>query len=339
MKLNLMKEEQSSSKYKIHYNKKDISQKIKTNKIYQSGTTKIIRWEDDMNTDTEMYVIKNKINNLPFIGVVNHEFKREGYCFNKYLNGDEYFGYYSNDLRNKQGIYIYKPIYSTGNIFLRQYYFGLWKNDIKEGRGIYLWLKEKRDNYKNLMNDKYNPFNDFEKANFDAYVGCLEKNKFTKGTLLKKEGDNYFVFYGSIQNSKKNGKNCYYYSAKLEEILYGTFKDDLFIEGFVGKFNDNGEIDKIIKYKNKTILERDKLQKSDNIEEISQKLLTFRNIIMSKDYFGILYNIFKEAIDFKNENMNDVEIFNSEAYLDLMDIAASYNQVSIFKDIEKHLKE
>ena len=37
--------------------------------------------------------------------------------------------------------------------------------------------------------------------------------------------------------------------------------------------------------------------------------------------------------------MNDVEIFNSELYLDLMDIMASYNQVSIFKDVEKHLKE
>ena len=77
----------------------------------------------------------------------------------------------------------------------------------------------------------------------------------------------------------------------------------------------------------------------DYKEEISKKILTFRNIIMSKDYFGILYITFKEAIDFKNENMNDVEIFNSDIYIDLMDIMASYNQVSIFKDIEKHLKE
>ena len=59
---------------------------------------------------------------------------------------------------------------------------------------------------------------------------------------------------------------------------------------------------------------------------------------MSKDYFGILYNIFNDALEFKNENMKDIDIFNSDIYLDLMDIAASYNQVSIFKDIEKHLK-
>ena len=216
-----MEEEQSSSKNKIHYNKKDIQKKLNSNKKYQTNNTTIIRWEDDMNPDTKMYVLKNKFNNLPFIGVVNYDFKREGYCVNKYLNGDEYFGNYSNDLRNRQGIYIYKPKYETGKIILRQYYFGLWENDLKQGRGIYVWLKEDKNNSKNSYNNKsYNPFNNFDKANFDAYVGNFDKNKFTKGTLLKKEGDNYFVFHGWFLNSKKNGKNCFYYSEKLEEILY-----------------------------------------------------------------------------------------------------------------------
>ena len=336
-----MEEEQSSSKNKIHYNKNDIIKKLNQNKKYISGNTTIIRWEDDMNTNTEMYILKNKFNNLPFIGVVNYEFKREGYCINSYLNGDEYFGYYINDLRNKQGLYIYKPKFEIGNKILRQYYFGLWENDYKEGRGIYLWLNEIRDNRnRNIINNKsYNPFNNFEKANFYAYIGLLKKNKFTKGTLLKKENDNYFVFHGSLQNLKKNGKNCFYYSAKLEQILYGAFKDDKFIDGFVGKYDDNGQIKEIIKYKNKTIINKDKFLPNDNIEELSQKLITFRNIIMSKDYFGILYKVFKDAIDFKNKNMNNIDIFNSDLYIDLMDVEASYNQVSIFKDIEKHIKE
>ena len=335
-----MEEEQSSSKNKIHFNTKDIEKKLNSNKKYQTNNTTIIRWEDEMNPDTKMYVLKNKFNNLPFIGVVNYDFKREGYCVNKYLNGDEYFGNYSNDLRNRQGIYIYKPKYETGKIILRQYYFGLWENDLKQGRGIYVWLKEDKNNSKNSYNNKsYNPFNNFDKANFDAYVGNFDKNKFTKGTLLKKEGDNYFVFHGWFSNSKKNGKNCFYYSAKLEEILYGTFKDDKFIEGFVGKFDDNGDLKNLIKYKNKSIIEKDKFEPSDDEKEVAKKILTFRNIIMSQDYFGILYDKFKDAIDFKNANMNNVELFNSDLYLDLLDIAALYNQVSIFKDIEKHLKE
>ena len=78
---------------------------------------------------------------------------------------------------------------------------------------------------------------------------------------------------------------------------------------------------------------------NNNNKEIAIKLVTFRNVIMSKNYFDIIYNIFKEAIDFKNKNMNDVNIFNSDLYIDIMEIAASYNQISIFKDIEKHLKE
>ena len=320
--------EEDSSKNKIHFNKKDMLAKFKSYQKYHTNNSTIIQWEDDLNFDTEMYVLKNKTNNLPFIGVVNYEFKREGYCLNTYLNSDEYFGYYSNDVRNKQGLYIYKP-----GPDLRQYYFGLWENDIKQGRGIYLWLKDnKSKGYKT-----YNPFNNnFDKANFDAYVGLFDQNKFTKGTLLKKQENNYFVFHGYFNGTKKNGKNCFYYSAKLEQVLYGTFKDDVFIEGFVGKFNDEGELKNLVEYKNKKIVENS----GENInKEIGKKLLTFRNVIMSKDYFGILYNIFKEVINFKNENMNDVEIFNSELYLDLMDIMASYNQVSIFKDIEKHLKE
>ena len=328
--------EESSSKNIIHFDKKEILQKLKKSQKYHSDNTTIIKWEDDLNFDTEMYILKNKKNNLPFIGVVNYEFKREGYCVNTYTNGDEYFGYYTNDVRNKQGLYIYTPKTHIGNIILRQYYFGLWENDLKHGRGIYLWLKDKNKfNNLNLNNKAYNPFNNFEKANFEAYIGLFEQNKFTKGTLLKKEENNYFVFHGFFNNLKKNGKNCFYYSAKLEEVLYGTFKDDVFVEGYVGKFNDNGELKKMVKYNNNMISENNN---NEINKEIGSKLLTFRNVIMSKDYFGILYNIFKEAIEFKNNNMNDVEIFNSDLYIDLMDIAASYNQVTIFKDIEKHLK-
>ena len=88
-----------------------------------------------------------------------------------------------------------------------------------------------------------------------------------------------------------------------------------------------------------SLINKDKFLPNDNIEELSQKLITFRNIIMSKDYFGILYKVFKDAIDFKNKNMNNIDIFNSDLYIDLMDVEASYNQVSIFKDIEKHIKE
>lgn len=331
-------EEESSKKNQIKYDKKEIIEKIKKTGKYESGETTIIKWEDDMNNDTEMYIVKNKNYKMPFIGVVNYEFKREGYCVNTYQNGDEYFGYYTGDLRNKQGLYIYKPKQIYNKFISRQYYFGLWENDKKHGRGIYLWLK---DNLNNMYNKSYNPFNNFDNSTFHAYIGELEYDNFTKGTLLKKEDDNYFVFHGQLdtKNLKKNGKECFYYCAKLEQIFFGTFKNDVFIEGYIGKFNEEGVIDNIAKYKNKKIIENENLKKPDNNKIITKKIQIFRNVIMSKDYFGDLYNIFNEVIKFKNENMNDINIFNSDKYLDMMDIAASYNQVSIFKEIEKNLNQ
>ena len=332
-------EEESSKKNEIKYDKKEIIEKIKSTRKYESPGTTIIKWEDEMNQDTEMYIVKNKFNKMPFIGVVNYEFKREGYCVNNYENGDEYFGYYSNDLRNKQGLYIYKPKLIINKFITRQFYFGLWENDKKHGRGIYLWLKENTTNIN--YNKLYNPFNNFEKSNFHAYIGEFDNDNFTKGTLLKKEGENYFVYHGQIdsKNLKKNGKECFYYSAKLEQIFFGTFINDIFTDGYIGKFNEDGEIENIAKYQNKKIIEIENTYKINYIKDISKKLVTFRNVIMSKDYFGDLYNIFKNVIDFKNKNMNDINFFNSDKYLDLMEIAASYNQMSIFKDIEKYLNQ
>jgi len=331
-------EEESSIRNRIRYNKKEIIDKIKTTGRYESGTTKIIKWEDDMNTDTEMYIVQNKYNKIPFIGVVNYAFKREGYCLNTYQNGDEYFGYYSNDLRNKQGLYIYKPKQILNKMILRQYYFGLWENDKKQGRGIYLWLK---DNNYNLNNRLYNPFLKFDNVNFNAYIGEFENNKFSKGTLLKKEGDKYFVYHGQFDNKnlKKNGKDCFYYNSNLEQIFFGTFKNDNFVEGYAGKFNNEGELDNIIKFQNKKIIEKEQLYELEEFKNVTKKIVLFRNIIMMKDYFGILNNVFKDAIQFKNENMNDINLLNSDKYIDLMEIEASYNQVSIFRDIEKHLNQ
>ena len=321
--------EEISSKSSIHFDKKEILKKFNSYQKYQEGTITIIKWEDDLNFDTEMYIIKNKSKELPFIGVVNYEFKREGYCVNSYLNGDEYFGYYSNDLRNKHGLYIYKPILNRENKILRQYYFGLWENDIKQGRGIYLWLKEEKRirNLKNNLNNKlYNPFDNFEKANFDAYIGLFEQNEFTKGTLIKKEENNYFVFHGFFNNLKKNGNNCFYYSANLEKLIYGKFEKNKFIKGYVALFSDEGIIKKFYKYN----MDMDEI----NITHIKKLMSDFRNIIMSEDYFGIIFNVFKNAIKFKDNYLNDINAINTYKYEEFLDICKSYKKITIFNDIE-----
>ena len=67
-------------------------------------------------------------------------------------------------------------------------------------------------------------------------------------------------------------------------------------------------------------------------------MTNFRNIILGKDYFEQLINVFKKILSFRDKYMVDVDILNSEKYLDIMNLSFSYLKVSIYKDIEKFLK-
>ena len=343
-----MKEE-SSQTNQIYFNKTEILNSLEKNGKYETDTTLIIKLikndYDKKNNNSEMYIMriveKFYKEKIVFIGIINNNFKREGICINNYINGDSYFGYYSNDLRNKSGLYIYNPkiICSKINKFiLYQYYFGLWKNDIKHEKGIYIWIKDEYNNNfknKNNINKINNPFQNFEKSDFQAYVGKIDNNNFTKGTLLKKEGKNFFIYFGTFSKElKKNGKNCFYYCSKLEELFYGDYENDIFKEGYVSKFDDKGKIKDIIYFKNK--INKVNLENS-NMINIANKITKFRNIIKSKDYFEILFNIFKDIIDFKNNNMNDIKIFNSLSDNQINDISTSFNKETIFEDIENNL--
>ena len=67
--------------------------------------------------------------------------------------------------------------------------------------------------------------------------------------------------------------------------------------------------------------------------------MNFRNIIMEEDYFGDLYNYFKEINDYKNNKMKDLSVLDSgEEYPNLMGLCAKYNSIKIFKMLEEHLK-
>ena len=239
---------QSSSP--ISFKTLEIEQSLKSTGIFKKGTFIIkqltdfdhFRQDDEFVSAEEDYVfaLQNKDPKTPFLGVVNYYFKREGYCLNTYSNGDIYFGYYKNDLRNRQGLYSFKPTKNKNNI-LSQFYYGLWENDLFNGNGIYLWLKEKEDKA---------PFSDYDNANFEAFVRNSSEGKFKKGALISKEGKNYYVYYGNFtDDGKKEGNKCFYYSSNLERLCYGTFENDIFIEGYVGNFDKKGNLNALIIYK------------------------------------------------------------------------------------------
>ena len=179
--------------------------------------TTIKKWEDDDIT-SNMFIIKID-GDCQFLGVINGLFEREGFGVNTYSNGDYYFGYFSENERNKHGIYSFKPKIEN-DLILSEYYYGSWKDNFKDGYGIYLWLKE---------NKTTKPFSDFSNASFKAYIGNITRDAFTKGTLLIKSDNNYFVYHGTFNSEgKKHGDLSFFYSAQKELLLYGSFEKDKF---------------------------------------------------------------------------------------------------------------
>lgn len=322
-----MKDPQKNSK--ITLDKAAIFKTLDKTGEYKNESLKITikKWEDD-DVVGNMFIIKIE-GETPFLGVVNGMFEREGFGVNTYSNGDIYFGYFSENQRNKHGIYSYKPKLEN-NFILSEYYYGMWKDDYRDGYGIYLWLRENKSN---------EPFNNFETSSFKAYIGNISKDIFIKGTLLIKSENNYYMYHGQFNSEgKKHGDLSFFYSAQKELLLYGTFDNDIFISGYIAKFTDEGNIIKINKYFNGKIEEKNE-SNSKEIEIVEKIMFNFRNIIMSKDYFGDIYKEFKEVNKFREKNMNNLEILNSDRYIDIMKAAVGYNKISIFRDIEKYVEE
>ena len=288
--------------------------------------TTIKKWEDD-DVTSNMFIIKIE-GDCSFLGVINGLFEREGFGVNTYSNGDYYFGYFSENERNKHGIYSYKPKIENNNI-LSEYYYGSWKDNYKDGYGIYLWLKE---------NKSTKSFSDFSNSSFKAYIGNISRDVFTKGTLLIKSFDNYFVYHGTFNSEgKKHGDLSFFYSAQKELLLYGTFENDNFISGFISTFNDEGNLIKICKYNNGEMVERKDINQIE-IDIVEKIMFNFRNVIMSKDYFGDAYKEFGNVVKFKEKHMNNLDILNSDKYIDIMNVVVRYNKITIFKDIEKYVE-
>jgi hypothetical protein len=255
--------------------------------------------------------------------VFMNEEEKEGYCVNRYDNGDSYFGYYANDLRNYHGFYSYSPI-DINDYKLNRYYLGFWRDDLRHGNGIYFWAKEKK-------NQKF-----FDNSNFRCFVGLFNSDNLDKGTYLSKEGDDYFVYHGTFSdNHKKNGKNCFYYSSNLENLLYGTFQDDKFVEGYIAKFNDEGEVDDIKKYNND---KAENMEKNNENSRIKELMATFRDCILSEDYFGIIFEVFANILKFKDNYVFNIDVINTYKHEDFLEICKSYKKINIYNDIEKYVK-
>ena len=311
----------------IQLDKQKINIEILKKGKYERKGTLIRKWEDK---DSDFYIAQITKLNTSFIGILNNKFEREGYGLNKFSNGDQYFGYFENDLRNKHGIYFWAPQKKNNNMLHKEIYYGLWKNNFKDTKGLYLWLDENEDN------------NDFQKSNFDCYIGNIKNDKYIKGTYLSKRNDDYYLYYGLFdENGKKNDKNAFFYSSN-DRLIKGNIVNDNFSEGYIAYFNsETGNLDNFFfcKFGNDnciTLIKKEKELNIDNVENIKCEMNTFRNVILEEDYFTNIYNKYKEISEFIKNNMTSIDVFDDKKkFPEIIKLSIGYNSLNVFAKIER----
>ena len=313
----------------IFLDKEVIQNAIKENGKYEADGLLVKNWEGD--ELSESYIVKMQKAGTKFFGVLNKTFDRDGYGIYSYENGEKYFGFFRNDLRNFNGIYIW-PGENTSDRTKNECYYGFWKDNKKFKNGIYLWIDESITN----------PV--FDRANFDAYVGEIEEGTYSRGTFMQKKGDDYFLYHGNFtKNGQKNDDNGFYYTASLDRLFHGKIENDVFVEGYVSLFDSGtGMMTNIVKASfdsnaNITNFVLDKEMPPEEKEKEVKIHDLFRNVILGKDYFGDVYYKYKKITDFMKESMSYLAVFDDkDKFPMMMKLCVAYNN-NIYNDIEEHV--
>ena len=311
----------------IELDKKKIIEEINLKGAYQDTGVLIKKWDEE---DDEHFITETNKNGAHFIGVLDGRLDRHGYGINFYKTGEKYLGYFEQDLPNKHGIYLWAPIIKGRNIQIECYH-GLWKNNKKDKNGIYIWMNEP-------LNNK-----EFDNANFDAYVGSFDNDKFVRGTYLSKISDDYYLYHGNFDGEgKKTDDNAFFYSSKYDRVLHGKIEKDNFVSAYVAFFeSDSGEIKNIVYCTfDKTgsvdnIIMQNELKAEDKKKE-EDEIILFRNVILEIDYFGIIYNRYHEIKDFIRDNVSSIEMLEDKNKFPLlMSLCSKHGEENIFKTIER----
>ena len=316
---------------KIILDKEKISKIISTTAKYETSGIQISKWI----IDKDSYIVNINKNNIKFQGIFNENFERNGYAISSYSNNENYFGYYKNDIRNKEGIYTW-PIEIENQRRKTEFYWGIWRDNIKEDHGIYLWLDE---------DNKKKPFEKFDDCIFDVYLGEIDNDSFTKGVYLSKTKDNYYIYYGGYDIfGKRDGANCYYYNSNEDKVFYGSMKKGLFENGFMGVFDNEGKIYDLFrvefdsKQKIRRYLQRDDIDTSVR-ERVEWRILVFRSLIQADDYFNIIFKAFKNIVEFKDKKFSLKVLNSDEGYNKIKDVCFGYNNIDLFRKLEKNLRK
>ena len=304
-----------------------INETLAKEEEYRDEDILIKKWEGNSSQDN--YLAEITKNGTQFIGILNSRLEKEGYGYYRFQNNDHYFGSFKYDERNYNGFYIWPPEEKGDKVHYESYH-GFWKDNKKSKTGIYLWLDEQEDN------------EEFDNANFDAYVGQFDGNNFKRGTFLQKKGDNYFVYHGDFTpDGKKNDEKAFFYSSTLDRLFHGKIENDIFKNGYITYFDsDSGLIQNTVycEFENNKNVKNIKMKEEINEEDLKkeeEENSLFRNVILAIDYFGEIYKTYKSTVKFIIEEMGEITIFeDKEKFPTMMKTSVAYNKNNIYFDIE-----
>lgn len=303
-----------SSAVTVEFDKMKIEDSIAQKWAYEDENSYIKNWNGGQTPDEnkDKYMTDIYKNGYRYIGVTDSSFKKEGYGLQLFPNGDKYFGQFSNDNRNEDGIYFWKPRMYSNRIH-GEAYFGNWKNNKKDSTGIYLWVDEPINNL------------EYENANFDAFAGEFEEEKYVRGTYLSKFGDYFCLYHGNFdRDGKKTDENAFFYTSRTNKIFFGKMIKDALVSGFLGSVDLDSDDVKDLIYCNfkedgsvNQVLETNKLDK-DDIEDISKKMSLFKKIMFDGNYFLKIYNKYAKVKYNCDNVLGCFDAFDNKDYYNAM---------------------
>ncbi len=313
----------------VHTKKGKILEALLIEKVFKEEGVIIKKWEGERNTKD--YISEIKKGDIHFIGILDSNLVKQGYGFMSLPNNEKYFGVYADDLRSKHGLYQY-PDKIEGDKIEREFFFGVFNEGKVDNRGVYLWIKEKKD---------VPMFNNFEEADFSCFVGDLDSNHFINGTYMTKKGEQYYVYYGSFnEQNEKEGDGVFYYNSEKDELMYGKVEKNKFINSYMSVFDDEGNIKNgiFVNFDDKGKIS-DYKQKEEMPDKsgIFDQMFDFRNIILAKDYFGEVFNTFKDTMKFIASDVNFESFDSQDKFSKLINVSFNFNKISIKEDIDKVL--
>ncbi|MCQ2818441.1 MAG: hypothetical protein MJ252_14330 [archaeon] len=295
----------------------------------------------DINKEYFVGTIKRQKNF--FAGTLNWKFEREGYSYNERGNAEKYLGRFERDKRNGEGFYLWK------NKKGAEFYHGLWKDDSKGDLGIYLWMEDDKD--------------EMLKSNFEAFIGNMADDKFKNGTYLIKNKDDIFLYYGKFTpDGKRTDDNAYFYYSKEDKLFKGKIDNGDLCEGYVAYFKNQTKLTDLIYVKLNKLsdvleLKTNEELKGEEIEDLKEEMNIFRNCILTKDYFEIIYKDYKECCKYISENFESQSgnedqgeegdnivsktkpFEDKESFRGLVQICCQFNENNITEDIRTILSK